>query len=51
VDDAPSQGSDTGPPRASGRCSSGAMVTFAAADLDGLVRIKRKLKKIQYRHT
>ena len=27
-----------------------AMVNFAAADLDGLVRIiKRKLKKIQYR--
>ena len=37
------------PRRASGRCSSGP-INFAAADLDGLVRIvKRKLKKIQYR--
>ena len=37
-----------------GRCGGGtglkrAMVNFAAADLDGLIRIvKRKLKKIQY---
>lgn len=35
--------------RASSRCSSGAWSIFAAAYLDGLVRIvKRKLKKIRY---
>jgi hypothetical protein len=26
------------------------IANFAAADLDGLVRIKREMKKIQYRH-
>ena len=36
--------------RASGSLLKRAMANFAAADLDGLVRIvKRKLKKIQYR--